>query len=389
VNWTQHINPKTPLQSLDKRDRILRLVEKEFPYMEGWTYLNTATEGLLPVRSCAAMDKFLRQVERPGQRNEVERDQAITEAKRGLAILLNCVPSEVALTSSTSEGINIVTKGLGLSHGEVLVPDCEFPANVYPWLQLERNGVKVKFVRTSQEIVTPKEIKSNINTDTKLVAISHVGYASGFVCELEEIGEICFRRGIPLFVDASQSFGVVKIDVKQLKISFLASTVHKWLLGPYGLGVFFCKKELCKDLQGAYIGWRSIALPPETRQFSLTQEKEGATRFEIGTPNYPGIFALAQSVGLLLEIGMDTIVSRVTELTNLIREIVLEKGYQLSPANAQRHSGIVSFSTGDDNAIERKLFANKIIVAVRRSGIRASPHFFNTIDSVERLREIL
>jgi selenocysteine lyase/cysteine desulfurase len=223
---------------------------------------------------------------------------------------------------------------------------------------------------------------------TRLVALSHVEYASGQRHELAAIGEFCRRRGILFCVDAIQSMGVLPIDVGGMKIDYLAADGHKWLLGPEGAGVFYCRRELLETTRPLAIGWMNVINDQAYGDYDLTL-KSDARRYECGTLNVPGLLALKGSLELLAGVGVEAVAGRLKVLTDRLIEGLRSKGYLVvSPRGEGEWSGIVSFvsSRHDHLAVARMLRAeHRTEIAVREGRLRVSAHWYNTEEQVDRL----
>jgi selenocysteine lyase/cysteine desulfurase len=222
---------------------------------------------------------------------------------------------------------------------------------------------------------------------TRLLALSSVEFGSGARNNLPALGRLCRERGVLFCVDAIQSLGCFPLDVEECHVDFLAADGHKWLLSVEGCGLFFCRRALLAQLAPRVIGWRSVTnnLDFETYHLDL---QPGAGRFEEGTPNTPGIYALGAAIDLLLELGVDAIGRRVLELTDRLCEQLKARGAEIaSPRAAGQSSGIVAFRLPDEapGKTAARLRAAGVFVVARRGCVRASPHFYNSPEDLDRL----
>jgi selenocysteine lyase/cysteine desulfurase len=224
------------------------------------------------------------------------------------------------------------------------------------------------------------------------VAISSVQYASGYRTDLATLGEHCVKRGVFLCVDAIQSLGAMPIDVKGMHIDFLAADAHKWLCGPEGVAIFYVSKQIQGHLRPSCVGWFSVKDPWDFdhHKFELANSIQ---RYDSGSYNLAGIYALGGSLEMLLEIGVDNICNRLLFLTDRLTEGLRNKGYRVfSSRTRAESSGIVAFSSDvhDHVAIQKHLQSeHRLIIAVRRGKLRASPHFYNTEREIDQLVELL
>ncbi|HLX64648.1 MAG TPA: aminotransferase class V-fold PLP-dependent enzyme [Planctomycetota bacterium] len=363
----------------------------EFPILNEWTFLNHAAVAPISARAAAALDKYTR---------EATHDAYLTgqwynladETRARAARLMNSTPDEIAFVKNTSEGLAFVANGWDWKAGdEIIGTNVEYPANVYPWMDLERRGgLKYIMVPEKDGRIEIDALLGSVTAKTRMIALSHVEYASGFRNDLHAIGAFCRARGILLCVDAIQSLGVLPVDVRAMNIDFLSADGHKWLLSPEGCGVFFCRKELIQELRPE-IGWLNVINAQDYGHYDLTL-RDDAKRFECGSYNIPGILALNASLKLIEEIGIDLISRRVLALTDVLVEGLKRKGYAVVSSRREgESSGIVSFtsSTRDHKELNRELMRKKIVLALREGRLRASPHFYNSVEQIERVIEEL
>jgi cysteine desulfurase / selenocysteine lyase len=361
--------------------------EAEFPILRHWDFFNHA--GVAPIANCAAvaLEKYLVQA----------RDAAYVRANwyaqaevcRNLAAkLTNAHSDEIAFIKNTSEGLAFVANGLDWKVGdEVVSTAVEYPANVYPWMDLaQRVGICHVMVPENNGRIELESIFGALTPRTRMVALSHVEYASGFRNDIAAIGAECRRRGILFCVDAIQSMGVVPVDVQAMKIDYLSADGHKWMLGPEGAGIFYCRRELLGSLRPE-VGWMNVVNAQEYGNYDFTL-KPDARRFECGSYNIPGVLALAGALQVLTEVGIDLIERRVLALTEHLCEGLRAKGYAVfSSRKPGESSGIVTFTsaTHEHKKIVRELQEQKIIIVLREGRMRASPHFYNSPQQIDRL----
>ncbi|MBW2713176.1 MAG: aminotransferase class V-fold PLP-dependent enzyme [Deltaproteobacteria bacterium] len=213
----------------------------------------------------------------------------------------------------------------------------------------------------------------------RLLSLSSVEFGSGVRNDLDVIGKLCREHDVLFCVDAIQSLGCLPLDVSQTPIDFLAADGHKWMLGCEGCGIFYCRRERIPQLRPTTVGWRNVVDSMDFDHYNL-ELPDDAIRFEEGTPNLPGIFALGAALELLLELDVRAIEERVLSLTDQLEEGLHALGAEiLSPRAAGEKSGILSFQLpGEDPEVTlERLRAKNIFSIVRRGGVRLSPHFYN------------
>ncbi len=357
-------------------------LQVEFPQPDGLRYLNHAAVAPWPIRAARAVSAFAEQNSRIGARDYPAWLQVETRLRERLQRLLNA-PSrhDIALVKNTSEALSFVAFGLDWRAGDqVVISDEEFPSNRVVWQALAPQGVEV--IQVSLACADPEAaLLAACGPRTRLLSISSVQYASGLRLDLSRLGQGCNTRGVLLCVDAIQQLGALPFDVQASHCAFAMADGHKWLLGPEGLGVFYCRSDLRDQLKLHEYGWHMLENPGDY----LRQDWEparSARRFECGSPNMLGAMALEASLSLLEEVGMNTVSHALHERITYLQEGLLRiPGLGLhSPRDPQRRAGIVNFTlAGHDQAeLFKRLTAEQVVCAQRGAGIRLSPHFYTT-----------
>jgi cysteine desulfurase/selenocysteine lyase len=356
----------------------------EFPVTKKYIYLDHSGVAPTSLRVKNAIEKFLGESAEGGAFYYPKWAQRISEIRSACARLINAGPDELAFVKSTSHGLSIVAEGLDWKPGDnVLIYEKEFPSNLYPWLNLKRKGVEVRIIPSREGRIFVDDIEQLIDSKTKLLAISSVQFSNGFRVDLKKVGTLCRKNNVLLCVDAIQSLGVIPMDVKEDNIDFLSADAHKWLLGPEGIGIFYCKHGLAERLAPPLIGWKCVQneLDFDHPDFCL---KTDALRFEEGSMNLLGILGLGAAVDLLMEIGIKNIETRVFGLGEVIIREAEQRGFLVrTPKARSERGGNVTFSGNFDPAATRdRLRENRILVNTRGGGLRVSPHFYNTEEEV-------
>jgi selenocysteine lyase/cysteine desulfurase len=314
------------------------------------------------------------------------------ETRALVASMINAHPDEIAFVKNTTHGILIAANGIRWRSGDnVIITDAEFPANVYPWLNLSRLGVQTRFARERDGRIPFEEIERLVDDRTRAISISFVEFVTGYRNDLKRIGELCRDKDIIFVVDAIQGMGALQIDVKDCNVDILSADAHKWLLGPEGIACFYCSKERLDDIESINVGWMSVVDESNYLDYDLTL-KPDARRFEEGSYNMLGIHALHASVRMLLDIGVSNIERRILSLTDLLAQGLLEKGYRIvSPMGEGERSGILSFWSGrfPSGKLREMLFENGVVTAHRSGYVRVSPHFYNSEEEIQKLLDLL
>lgn len=376
---------------------VAALREREFPWAgrDGRVYLNNASTGPLTARAAAGSARVTAQRLDPFALDDAALFAILARARELIARLVGADTGEIALLTNTTYGINIAARTLPLAAGDVVVvSDREFPANVYPWLALERRGVVVKRIPTAAGIVDEEALVAALDEPgVRLLSVSWVSFATGYKCDLARLGRACRERGIWFVVDAIQGLGADVIDLREVPVDVLACGGQKWLMSPWGSGFAYVRRELVATLEPAPVGWMAVQASEDfTRlvDYELVW-RDDARRFEVITIPFQDIAGLVGSLELLHELGPARVAERVASLASLIvgwacraRDVTL-----VTPADPVRRAGIVSVAPRDPQATSARLRAAGVAHSLREGAIRLSPHVYNTRQEIERALEIL
>ncbi len=360
-------------------------IRKQFPVTENSTYLNAAAAGPLSRATMAAATDYYQQMMNDGDTHWDEWLAKREDVRRKVAAFINAESDEVALTTNTSAGMNIIIDALE-AHGEVVSCDLEFPVSTLPWMN---RRIPVHLVKSVAGEVRIDDVRSAMNVRTGVVCLSHVQYSNGLRMDLEELGSA--KGGHALVVNASQSAGVFEIDVKRTKIDALCATGHKWMLAGYGSGFVYLSRELLERSKPRAIGWLSVEDPYSDRNDEIHLRHDAAARAELGCPHFAGMFALGASVDLIAEVGIKNIEERALSLNRFLTTRLTDSGWKvLSPLSDERMRSAETLVQADDPArLVAQLAERKIIVTRKPQGIRVATHFFNNEEDIERLIEAL
>ncbi len=369
------------------QDQSFKPYRREFPVTGKYLYLDHAGVAPLSLRVKTAVELFLKEAAEGGAFYYPKWAWHVGATRRACARLINAGPDEIAFVKSTSHGLSLVANGLDWNPGDnLLVYEKEFPSNLFPWLNLKTRGVEVRLIPAHDNRILINDIKRLIDPRTRLLALSSVQFVNGFRIDLTQLGKLCKANKILLCVDAIQSLGVLPMDVKECGIDFLSADAHKWLLGPEGIGIFYCRKELAEQLAPPLIGWKSVKNEFAFEHANL-ELKTDALRFEEGSQNLMGIIGLGAAIELLFEVGISTIEEKVLGLGELIIHEAEARGFNvLTPKDRQARGGNITFSGKFNPAMMNDALREKdIMVNVRGGGIRVSPHFYNNEPDINKL----
>lgn len=365
------------------------LVREQFPVTQRYAYLNHASVGAPSQPVVGAMTRYLTERGNSGGEALVNWDADIEQIRQSCARFIGAHRDEVVFTGSISHGLNIVACGLGWSEGDnIICAETEFTANVYPWTNLRRLGVEVRFVPARQNRILIEDVATLIDRRTRLVALSFVEFRTGYRNDLDALTALCHEQGTYLCVDGIQGLGALQFSVAQTPVDFLAAHAAKWMIGPIGAGFLYVRRELLPVLNPVMAGWRSVVDRDDYFKYD-SPLRECGERFEPGSPNFAGLLGMEAAVELLLSVGMVEIEARILALTDHLIAGLQEQGCIIDTPIQHRHerSGIVSFrhpAVGSADLCER-LHAADVIVSLRGDLLRVSPHFYNTEDDLERL----
>jgi selenocysteine lyase/cysteine desulfurase len=360
----------------------------QFPVRDRLIYLNHAAVAPLCRRSAEAMQHLAADALEFGSLHYDQWLKTYAELRTAAAKLIHADAGEIAIVKNTSEGIATVATGIDWRPGDKVVGFTEeFPANYFPWKQLESQGVRVEWL----SIEDPLERVDEACRSARLLAVSFVQFLSGFRADLKVLGEICRRHGCLFLVDAIQGLGAFPIDVRASGIHALAADGHKWLLGPEGCGILYVQKDVQDQIRPVEFGWTNVAKYYDYASRDMTLRPD-AGRYECGTLNTIGCYGLRAAMEFLLEVGAERIAPVVQGLGDRIAEGARAKGYEvLGRRTAETGAGIVSIRKPGMEAgpIVRRLREQGIITAPRHVWVRISPHFYITPEQIEQLLEAL
>jgi selenocysteine lyase/cysteine desulfurase len=301
-----------------------------------------------------------------------------------LAKLLGGSSEEYALVTSTGVGVGIVAQGLNLKNGEnIVLPEREHWNNTFPWLQLEKRGVEIRFAKlNSDNSIDPEAFEKLIDHKTRVVAIAAVRFNSGFRPNLAAIGKMAHDKEALFMVDVAQAAGMIPIDIEKDQIDIMAGCGFKWLLGMHGTGFLYVSSKVMEMIEPVLPGMFAA----ESQHDKLVYFDD-IRKFETGTMAYSLFDAWTAGLELLQDIGIDNIYSKALENTDMLIAGLHEKGYQIvSPTkNREERSAIVHFTTASNQttkALFEKLLAERVLVTLQAKNIRVSPNFFNTKDEI-------
>lgn len=382
----------------DTKENDIESIRKDFPVTKKKIYMNCGSFAPMPLSTIKSITDFLVRCSEEGPDSTSVQEYTTSlmkELRVNLSRLINCEPEEIIFTQSTTEGINYVASGIEWKKSDAIIVRGglhEHYANYFPWLNISKNfGVKLEEIKINDKgfFDLDKIDKIAKNKNSRLITLSHVLYNNGAIMPVEEVGKIAKRHEMLYSIDAAQSVGTIKVDVRRIGCDFLAFPGFKWICGPSGIGIFYCKKESAHWLIPKYIGGES-AIITEKKDLVYTDSPQ---KFQTGFRNYPGIAGLASSIKYIQRLGVNTIRKMNMKIANeLVQDLRRIPGISIfGPEDEKVRSSIVSFTIDSVNpkTIVSSLEEKGIIVAERdivgggkKKAVRASPHFFNDLSEV-------
>jgi selenocysteine lyase/cysteine desulfurase len=365
-------------------------VRAAFPAAEHIVYLDSGFQTPLcrPVKD--AYERFLREGLETAGPKQVWLNR-LEETRAKVATFLSVKPHEIAFTKNTSESMNIAANALPLSAGDkVLMIHGDHPNNAYAFLNLRKKGVEIVFIPMT-EVIDAESFRPHIDERTRAISMSHVTFHAGHRFDVESVGELCAQRSLYFVVDVMQGIGVVPIDAKAMKATFIGSGTHKGLLVPQGLGLLYWDATRT-ELEPAYLAAASLAEPPLDFIARADNMALPATagRFELGNFNLPAIQGLGAAIDFINEIGIEKIQRHCFDLGDHLIESLDRLGVSLVGPRDRAHRAPHIYVIALPASEWLEYFTqNGIRVSPERDGIRVSLGMFNTSEDIDRLIEAI
>lgn len=368
--------------------------QKEFKLSDELYYLNHAGVSPWPVRTATAVKLFAEENLIQGSSRYIEWLDVEANLRNQAKNILNAESTDdIALLKNTSEALSVVAYGLDWKSGDNIVSsNQEFPSNRIVWESLSSKGVEFRQADLTTSSTPEDALFSIADNRTRIITVSSVQFSTGLRMDLERIGEFCKKQDILFCVDAIQSLGAIRFDVKEIQADFVMADGHKWMLGPEGLALFYCNPNVRNQLSLKQYGWHMVnhLYDFDRQDWSAA---DSARCFECGSPNMLGIHALNASLSLLLETGMEDVEKEVLKRTeHLFNAINSRPELELiTPSALNRYAGIVTLrhKKYDNLSLYNHLMKNKILCAYRSGGIRLSPHFYTPIDQLDSVIDVI
>jgi len=357
-------------------------IKSEWQLSADLIHLNHAAVGPWPQRAKLAIQNFAEDNATNGSLNYLKWVTIESALRQQLKTLINADNvDEISLLKNTSEALSVIAYGINWQSGDnIVISDQEFPSNYIVWESLKSKGVEVRYANLDSP--SPEEnLIALCDENTKLLSISSVQYSTGLRMQLKTLGEFCQSNNVLFCVDAIQSIGAHAIDAQDCYADFVVADGHKWMLGPEGVALFYCRESVRDQLSINQFGWRMVEdfLNFDNKNWEIAKN---GRRFECGSPNMLGIHGLHASLSLILEVGIESISHDIEQKINLLMTGLknIPGTHIITPTDPKRRCGIVTFYS--DKIDTEKLFdylsSKNVFCAMRGGGIRLSPHYHTT-----------
>jgi cysteine desulfurase/selenocysteine lyase len=358
-------------------------IRAEFPALANWTYLNTATFGQVPERSRQALDRHFERRNQFACADFLEWFDDMDRIRALVGRLINCAAEDIGFVSNACSALSLLLGGIEWQAGDqILTLTDEFPNQFYYGEFLGAQGVELVEAR-------PEDLLGAVTDRTRVVALSTVNYINGYFAPVQEIAAFLRGRGILFFVDGTQSVGAHRFDIAAVRPDMFAVNAYKWMVSPNGAGFLYVHPELRAKLDPSVIGWRSDKnwRSVDNLHRGKPEFPEGAEKYEGGMLNFSALYAMGDTIEMMLDIGPEHIEARVLELAARVRTLMRGMGatveYEGSAIVAARFPGV------DASALARGLRERRVIVAARHGLLRVSPHFYNDESDLKAFEEAL
>jgi selenocysteine lyase/cysteine desulfurase len=362
----------------------------EFPIFRTKTYLNTCSLGPLARRVRASVDRFLDEWEALGAAAWYDRWIDALDALRGkVGSVIGAAKEEIAIAPSVSVALSALASSIDYrQRPSVVLSDIEFPTLGHQWLVKE--GVRTTFVPSLDRVTVPPErFEEAVDASTALVATSHVYYASGAIQDITRVAKAAHRHEALAVVDAYHATGQLPTDVHAAGVDAYVTGGLKWLLGGTGIAFLYVRRDRIRELEPEIAGWfgnaRQWEFSPQAFEFH-----GDARRFELGTPAMAAVYAASAGLDLVLELGVDRLRARQSELVNDLWDRATDAGLEVkTPPDPEERAGIVMVKRENPAKDVKTLALEGIVVDSRHDRVRISPYFYSTPEDHQKVVEAL
>ncbi len=373
---------------------------QEWFEIEDATYLNLASQSPMPKVSIRAVQAALEANKNPHHKADSTFFEVPTRIRASIAKLIGGKPEEIAVTSGASAGVAAVAYALTWKPGdEVITAKGEFPLQYATWKPMEeREGLKLKIVSPRERFITADDLIAAMTPRTRLVSVSMVRYDDGSLLDAARVADACHKQGALLLLDASQSCGAIPMDVNQLSADFIVSAGYKWLLGPFGTGFFWAKREHLAMVRPGPFYWMAVEGSDNFAALNFEDAKPAASAKRWDSPESASYFnfnlvAMDASVDFVVRTGPELVAAHNRKLIELMFERLPKDRFVIaSPLDAARRGTYGCFAARSlEKTAEhyQHLRKENVVVSLREGNIRVSPHLYNTERDIDRLISVV
>jgi cysteine desulfurase / selenocysteine lyase len=370
----------------------LKTIRKDFPPLKKITYLDTAFVGLMSHQVKKAHEDFL---EERLQFGPFSKDKSILgiwmdkmeDVRSQVATFLGAKNEEVSFNLCTGCGSNTALNGINWQKGDnAVIDDLEYPTDFHILNSLKKKDVEIRIARNENGTVSPEKFEALVDKRTRAIVVSHVSYLNGFRHDLKKLADIVHAYDGYLIVDAAQSIGGIKVNVKDEDVDFMSGIPYKWLNGPNGVGFLYVRENLIESHSPDRLGWASTHDFKSLKTMESNELPKNASRFEYGTLAFESIYALESALDYIDQIGIETIEKHNLQLTQKLRKLLVDRNVEFfTPENNQ--SPVLSFYMENEKPFGKKMKEKNIYITARRWGkgqVRVSPHFYNNEEDIDK-----
>lgn len=361
---------------------------RDFPSLEGVSYLNSAAEGIPPLAVGRALEQYFadKQLGMDGRTRHAEHWDA---AKGLVAEFYGLTADEVTICSCSSEAYNLAAAALRLRDGdEIVINDLDFPAGATPWLQ-QGCPATVKLWRNREGALRIEDLIPLLTSRTRLVTTSLVSFYNGFKVSLPALAEAVRKHSAALLsVDVTQALGRIPLDLRD--VDLIVSSTHKWILASHGGGLVGVPSRRAQDLKVPAGGWFNLQDAFGAQRFEQAVSLPGAAGFTVGMPNYPAVYAIRAGLEYIRNIGVTAINAAAQPLAEMcLQELSKLSVELLTPRNPESLAGIIAFRHPQFDRIQQQLRSKNIHVMAHAGRLRIAIHGYNTGQDIEKLLQEL
>src|SRR5215467_8340831 len=369
-------------------DDLLRYRD-EFPILQRTTYMISNSLGAMPRGVYDSVREYCDVWATRGVRAWEEKWWEMTrEVGDEIGAIMNAPSGSVSILLNVTSCQAVIASCFDFSgrRNKIVYSDMNFPSIMYFWEAQRSRGARVHMVRTDDGIHVPTEqILDAIDEQTLLVPISHVVFRSSYIKDAKAIIEKAHGVGALVVLDCFQSLGCVPVDIQALNADFAVGGVLKWLCGGSGTSYLYVRPDLAKKLEPKLTGWFAHEHPFDF-EIGATKYSEMPYRFMQGTSNVPGYYTALPGLRIIREIGVERIREKSKRMTARLIELADQRGWKVNaPRDPERRGGTVAIEMSNSREVCQELLKRDVLVDYRpRAGVRFSPHFYNTMEEIDR-----